>query len=283
MQRMLLVLGLVVFTAQERALAFTAGALDNDSEVPSGLGIEAWWDYSGRYTDKSIQSDPFYSYYLAARNRKLPTFFFNEIFSVRINKYVSFSSNVISPRFVYTKSFIGRETGTIYLPSYFSKDPSRWTITEWQGFYNEMFHLWWHFVFMKKDEYRGDRAYLFSNRFLAAYSGVDRINNDRIMVQEEAFSETVSAVLLYFKSVPFQMENKSMDLYYDMEKFDYALNLTVPDSCHDEDPKYDCTNPVYLSVGEYVFLMGLMTQNEDLADYITESQNKKRDYVYYLE
>jgi len=173
----------------------------------------------------------------AAKVRGLPMRFFREISAWNGWDRVTIGTSDAARYYPWSNRIELPESQT-------AKPPTHWGVIDWANFYNELFHAWWDNVFLPGEIYKPTRARLAILRKRYAIACPD----DPALAQEEAFSETTSALVLYLANkVPLS------DLAYDTSR-------TVGAVGHGERPGFSATaDETYLSEEEYAMIFRWLT------------------------
>ncbi len=184
------------------------------------ISLEAFSDYSSGGKGIS-RKHSLYPYMKAASYKKLPTRFFRELIkagssiAVKKSKWPKYKPGI----------FYG---GTIYHPAV-GKSLNSWNRMDWQSFYNELFHAWWQHVFDKSSLYTREKSLLQSSSLKLKYK---RAHKDHWLAQEEAYSETVAALMVYL--YPMYRPNHGAKVYFKKSFFIYDRSKTVAPVGHSE-------------------------------------------------
>lgn len=206
---------------------------------------ERFWPVSYPSDAQLSQSHKLMPYMKAAATRELPLKFFRELISSDSSVVVVEGSwPSYRPGFLYG--------GTIYMPS--AANPNAWTRGEWASFYNELFHAWYGLVFQKQEIYASTRSQVQTPERMNHYRKAHP--SDPALAQEEAWSETVAAIMI--ELAPVNINNTWR--YVEIEKMKYAIGRTVAPVSHSDRPGYTPeAEDTYPADWEYAILFRLLT------------------------
>lgn len=179
--------------------------------------------------DYSSELRPFY---YEAKNRNLPTRFFEDLFEV--DAWIAVRSTEGGPH--YQPGYWSG--GTIYLQSV-SSPVQNWKALDFTNFYNELFHAWWGNAFLRNPRFEAERKKLFSN--LERSNKYRRANpSNPSLAQEEAYSETVAALIMLvypWPSIDPQTKQPTTKPT-PWEQLSYKINTTVAAVSHGDRPGF---------------------------------------------
>lgn len=206
---------------------------------------ERFWQVSYPSDTQLDSSHTLMPYMRAAASRELPLRFFRELIQAKSAvSVVEGSWPSYRPGYFYG--------GTIYMPS--SATPDAWSRLEWSSFYNELFHAWYGLVFKKQDLFAATRAQVQTEERMAHYRKAHP--SDPELAQEEAWSETVAAIMI--ELTPVKMNDKWK--YPDIANMKYAVGRTVSPVSHSDRPGYTpAAEETYPAEWEYAILFKLLT------------------------
>ncbi len=170
---------------------------------------------------------------IEVKRKGLPAVFFKDIQQFRHWHTLRIQPGQHDSYLPWSKSIILNE-------SQFYRTASEWASRDWADFYNELFHAWWDLIFSREPIHR-DLYQSLTTTYREKYRRAHPSNP--ILAQEEAYSETVSAISLLIAG------SVSVNRLY------YRLNFTVEPVGHSENPGFtELAEEIYPDSSEYTHI-----------------------------
>jgi hypothetical protein len=206
--------------------AWSCGQEQPSKLSDTGFVDTPWWSYD-KPSDRTLSTrHALAPYFRAGKEKKLALNYFRDLISSNSDIAIKYGE---WPKY-QPGWFSG---GTIYHPAV-NKPFSKWGRLDWSSFYNELFHAWWGNVFMKDSRYAFVRQQILTTERKQHYRQAHP--SKPLLAQEEAYSETVAALMIY--AAPQYNPHGPESRFYDQPYFTYQTGKTVSPVSHSDRPGF---------------------------------------------